>query len=951
MNKSLVEGHLVARIFRSVVLPSTLLIPLSVFNTANAQDNAGGKAAPAIEEIIVRGVRLENQRAIDAKRNSENIVDAIATDDLANLPDFSVAEALRRVSGLSTTGRNGDAEFVTVRGLRSDLNYLTIDGASLPSTSNGRQAGNASRGTQLSIVPSSLVKRVDVVKSFTADMEGNVIGGAFDLKTRSAFDQDSRFLVASLSAGHYDHDVGPGGRVDPSVRGRLAYSESFGENNQFGVVVAGVYSTSEYYTYLPGAGFELYKGIDPIRGESFADARTGPEGTVLAPHGIQAYQYLVQRERKSIYTKFEYQPTDSIYMALSAYNFTEDDSEDRYDNIVFRFAGGNVDGRGDIPRDITETTGTAHRARVYTQYYEFGPTIDAKSLTYRLNVDIDERQKVSFLANIGSADNNEPITQRRFDSGTKNALAFDYDISGDYPSLQFAFPSYYQDASNQSADAGGTTFFREWENGNEQDQQEYKIGYEFQPTDVGFGYKAGISTRKDKREVDYFFRDYRPDSDDTRAFSLADALIRDSYSENLLNGIQLNYIDGAAFDNFFNATQDQWRLSRPDARVARDALSQDYSIEEEIFATYGELNWRGDFIYAYLAVRYEATDTNSSGYVEAFEQLSFESVDNNYEKVLPSFGINYDINDSTKLRFAYSETLGRPDYFSLRVNDFRRRDFSPSTDPDVEDDVGQITVTNGDPNLKPREAKNYDLSFEYYMDEIEGAFSVGLFYKELKNEIFNARSELIIDIDGERFNERTTTPTNAEGASLAGVEIGFRVGSLDFISDYLVDVSINANYAYIDSSLTVLMSDFFDVLDENGDTIPDPNNGGRPLQELRTEKRKLFGLERQPRNIYNLSVSYSPKPWSVTLAYKYRDRNLVNIQTATRSAWKEAFYDERAQLDFKFNYRWSKQLSFYAQARNLTNSSQDRILPALGDRIQWTRDYGQNYWAGATYKF
>lgn len=947
MNKIFEESHLVVRIIRRVVLPPILLLPLSVFNVASAQEKANNSSAPVLDEIIVHGVRLENQRAIDAKRYSERIVDAIATDDLANLPDFSVAEALRRVSGLSTTDRNGDAEFVTVRGLRSDLNYLTIDGASLPSTSNGRESGNASRGTQLSIVPSSLVKQVDVVKSFTADMDANVIGGAFDLKTRSAFDQDDRFLVTSLSVGKYDHDDGPGGHVDPSVRGRIAYSESFGEDDKFGVVFAGVYSKSEYYTNLPGVAFELYKGIDPVTGDRFADARTGPAGTVLAPHGVQAYQYLVQRERKSFYTKFEYQPTDAIYMALSAYNFTEDDSEDRYDNIIFRFAGGNTDDRGDVPLDITGTTGTAHRARVYTQYYEFGPTIDAKSLTYRLNIDIDDRQKVSFLANVGNAENNEPVTQRRFDSGTKNDLAFDYDISGDYPSIQFALPSYYQDASNQSRDAGGTTFFREWENGNEQDQQEYKIGYEFQPADMGFGYKAGISLRKDEREVDYFFRDYRPNSDDTRAFSLADVLIRDSYPENLLSGLQLNHINGAAFDAFFNATRDQWALSRSDERVARDALSQDYSIDEEILAAYGEVSWRGDSIYAYLGVRNETTDTSSSGYVDSFGELSFERVDNSYEKVLPSFGVNYDINESTKLRFAYSETLGRPDYFSLRVNGFRRTDFSP--DPTILGDVGQITITNGNPDLKPREAKNYDFSFEYYMDEIEGAFSIGVFHKEIENEIFNASSEVIVTIGGENFNERASTPTNAKGASLTGAEIGIRIGSLDFISDYLVDVSINANYAYIDSSVTVLMSDLFDVLDDNGDVVEDPN--GDPLQQVITEKRKLYGLERQPRNIYNLSVTYSPAPWSVTLAYKYRDRNLVNVQTSTKSAWKEAFYDERAQLDFKLNYRWSKQLSFYAQARNLTDTSQDRILPALGDRIQWSRDYGQNYWAGATYKF
>lgn len=908
---------LVGRITTTLAFGTSLLISPMPSALAQTDDTP-------IEEVTVIGTRLANQRAIDAKRNADRIVDSVATDDLANLPDFSVSESLRRVPGISTTDRNGDAEFVTVRGLRSDLNYLTIDGASLPSTSNGRTEGNASRGTQLSIVPSSLVSRVDVVKSFTADLDANVIGGAFDLRTRSAFDQEDTLFVTSFSLAQYANDDGPRD-TDLPIRGRVSYAQSFGDQDQVGVVLAGSYSSEEYYTYLPGVAYDFWRFYEPDGSANYYSPLDAPDGTYTAPMGVQAYQYQIQRERKSLYGKLEYQPTDRLYMALSAFNFVEDDSEDRWDTIIYRFDGSDFrDNHGDTPENLTATTGTAHRGYALTQYYEFGPKIDASSVVYRLNFELDDRQSLRFLANVGSAENNEPVDRRRFDTGgAKTALAWNYDISGDYPIVDLVDSTFYDDLTNLTSDR-----YEGWFNGNEQDQREVKLDYAFEPLDFGFGYKLGISYKNDERNVDYHYFRYNPTGPDAQAFTQSDANLDTAPFESLGN-LPVHFIDGAAFDAFFNQTLDQWTRTTSDEDFAWDDQKNDYTISEDILAGYAEANWRTEDLYAYVGVRYETTDLDSSGYKEIDGVRGPASVSNDFNNALPSFGLNYDVSDNFKARFAFSKTLGRQDYYSIRVNGSQTIFNDPEVDPVTGELIpGSISAAAGNPALKPREADNYDLSFEYYMDEFEGALSVAVFYKELENEIFNSITKEEVDLVAGPYILTTRTPLNAESASLSGIELGLRFGSLSFISEALDNFGVNLNYSYIDSNVSVLRIDS----DDN------------------VERVSLYGLERQPREIYNASVTWSPGPFSATLAYKYRGRNLVNVITSAESAWEEAFYDERESLDMKFRYKFSDHLNFFGEARNMSDTKQDRIIPAVDDRIHWSREYGRSYWVGLTYK-
>ncbi|KCZ52078.1 TonB-dependent receptor plug domain-containing protein [Hyphomonas pacifica] len=147
--------------------------------------------------VVVRGARLQNQEIIEAKRNTDAVADFVTADDIAQLPDFNIAEALRRIPGVSLQldfrfDREG---YVSVRGLNSTYNYTQLDGGIIASTANNE------RTVLLDVIPSSVLKRAEVFKSFTPDLEGQAIGGYISLKTRSAFDSEDAFANVSADYG------------------------------------------------------------------------------------------------------------------------------------------------------------------------------------------------------------------------------------------------------------------------------------------------------------------------------------------------------------------------------------------------------------------------------------------------------------------------------------------------------------------------------------------------------------------------------------------------------------------------------------------------------------------------------------------------------------------------------------------------------------------------------
>ncbi len=86
---------------------------------------------------MVTGIRGSLERAMDIKRDSAGVVDAISAEDMGKFPDTNLAESLQRNTGVSINRVNGEGSEVTVRGFGGGFNLVTLNGRQMPSANVG----------------------------------------------------------------------------------------------------------------------------------------------------------------------------------------------------------------------------------------------------------------------------------------------------------------------------------------------------------------------------------------------------------------------------------------------------------------------------------------------------------------------------------------------------------------------------------------------------------------------------------------------------------------------------------------------------------------------------------------------------------------------------------------------------------------------------------------------
>ena len=242
-----------------------------------------------VEEVIVTGYREALINALELKRDSNVMVDAINADDIASFPDANLAESLQRLPGVSIDRENGEGRSITVRGLGSDFTTVRLNGMDALSTAGGNESGsgpNRSRGFDFNTFASELFSSVSVQKTQSASTDEGSLGAIVDLTTGRPLDYGERKLAFSADGAWYEN----GDEVNP--RFSALASDTWLENT-LGALVSVAYSertsTIDSYQRNPGV-FDFTYRQSQHTGKTpnvfgFAQAIPVPAGVSAATYG------------------------------------------------------------------------------------------------------------------------------------------------------------------------------------------------------------------------------------------------------------------------------------------------------------------------------------------------------------------------------------------------------------------------------------------------------------------------------------------------------------------------------------------------------------------------------------------------------------------------------------------------------------------------------------------
>lgn len=282
----------------------------------------------SLEEVMVQGQRSGQASALNQQRVADNIKSIVSADAIGQFPDQNAAESLQRLPGLSIERDQGEGRFVGIRGIDPNLNSVTINGLNVPSPEAGV------RSVALDVIPSELIQTLEVSKSVSADMDGDAIGGAIEVKSVSAFDRtgDTYSINARLSQNELRDELSP----------KASFSMTKLWNDKFGVAAALSY-------------FDRSFGSDNI--ESNGDDE------------VEERQYTITRKRLGAAVNLDYRPdfnnqfylrtlyskfSDNEYRQANIFTLDGEDSEiareskDRYEaQSIFTVAAGGEHQRGE----------------------------------------------------------------------------------------------------------------------------------------------------------------------------------------------------------------------------------------------------------------------------------------------------------------------------------------------------------------------------------------------------------------------------------------------------------------------------------------------------------------------------------------------------------------------------------------------------------------------------
>ena len=682
------------------------------------------------EEIVVQAVRFGQSKALNEQKQAINIKTVLSEEQIQSFPDLNTAEVLQRVSGVAIQRDNGEGRFVSMRGTPSAMTNITINGQQVA------YSNSANRMVELDVISAAQLTGIEVTKVLTPDMDADSVGGAINLKTRSAFDQPDG--VTNFTLGFGDNSIADG----THSRSAFNYSTVGGANDNLGFSIGVNFArtAAERHNNEHKWGSE-----DTVGGVEIPYALTNTEAQFSAN----------DRDRFGANARLEVRINENHKLDFAVVqNFREDDQDRQITRIRWD--------KGDYISP-TEVEGLRLVKSLHDRLEEQEITAYSVSGEHRLGLSV-----LDFSLSTSSAFTKKPEGQLKPEF---QARGFDLnvtDIGGKAPGWDstrqdihdsgvFEFDAVDEKFENTTStiDTAKVDLTRPMQWGS--DTGEFKLGVKI---------RALHKDRADLRSK------WKWKGDD---------LFLDQFEAGGTNMTEGGYNLGqqynrSGFRSFFYGNQGPNGFVE---EVRNDVnLGEPYNAEEDINSVYAMTTQEYGKLTMLLGVRAEFNDLDYSAanlVVNDDDVLRNrqESVSRSYDFVYPNLQFRYAVSDETLVRAAFTRSMSRPNFW----------DSMPFSYTHTDDEE----IIRGNPYLDPALANNLDFLVERFLDNV-GIISGGVFFKSVDDFNFvTATTQRGGEFDGYDVEE----PVNGGNADLMGIEVAWQ-------QHWDSGFGIYANYTYTD---------------------------------------------------------------------------------------------------------------------------------------------------------
>ena len=728
-------------VFKKKLLPQliALIVSTTAFNIVYAADETP-EAAPGSQVVEVRGIRDTLKKNLAGKRDSQNIVDTVNSEDLGKFPDKNVADSLQRVPGISVDRTWGEGRDIFVRGTDKSLNMTQLNGQSVASAYWWKN-DSQSRGFNYDILPSELVGSLDVYKSPSADLDEGSIGGLVNVKTRKPL-QFKAPLTAQFSLEATYSDLPK--KTDPQISGLVNWKN---DENTLGVLL----SLSKQKRTMRRDGLENFTDSTKY---TIVDQNNVATPNAYASWGGGSAIFRQDRERTTGNVTLQIKPNRDSDISLNYIN-SDMNMDNNNQNYLWQI-GGLADGNNVIritnPRFITTSDGTkavvggtvgpttgVSFEPIYREAY-----IKSKILDLEGNYEGDGWKAHGQLGSTSAEGGSKHDRNFWFTGNTRatvNIAPDTYEVS-------------YLDMSPLDPTKLTLQNARDWIRKMESKENYVQGDLTLDLTgsfikDVKFGLKYRDNTVQNHRTIGTV----GPGSPGWQSFSLADLSTGPSPLLSQAAATSGSLTQYAWVNDALAASKGFAMYDK--GMVYNEAKGEYYKIQEKITAAYVKADyaldkWRGDF-----GVRLVKTEQTSEAYQDLTGKGNYVigSTTRTYNDVLPSVNVVYDLRKDLILRGAVARVMARNTYSDLSAS----TEVSGTTN----------AATAGNPLLKPYHADQAEIGAEWYFSDAS-LLSATLFTKRLDTFIYTSTAQE--NVGG--VTRPVTRPHNADnGAVINGLEL------------------------------------------------------------------------------------------------------------------------------------------------------------------------------------